>query len=317
MNSPGTLNSAAITPKLPGKAAAGSSCDAGPMSPSDSNYAANFLKKRLKEADNSYSYEVNGKMPDGSLTKWHIKYDQTLEYLMYPSLNILDDDPILVEKADSSRPGSRGRSGQGSPLGKGGGAMSRSLTMDSSGTGGGIGSRARSSPGKLRGERSPVRSSPSPNRRKGGHNVIGGGSRASSPLSMGKRTDTLIDEFMSDDEGDPRTEDGGNEDEMYGVARPEVMWEVDVTAVDKLPETEFQKQRRIFQKRVDDIGEDYLRGDLRPSVHVRAHTIRGRILCRLGGRKQDAAASFEAAANTANQVRLTDRLIDRSSSLDS
>ena len=52
-------------------------------------------------------------------------------------------------------------------------------------------------------------------------------------------------------------------------------------------------------------------------MHVRAHTIRGRILCRLGGRKQDAAASFEAAANTANQVRLTDRLIDRSSRLDS
>ena len=52
-------------------------------------------------------------------------------------------------------------------------------------------------------------------------------------------------------------------------------------------------------------------------MHVRAHTIRGRILCRLGGRKQDAAASFEAAANTANQVRLSAQLIDRSRSLGS
>ena len=49
---------------------------------------------------------------------------------------------------------------------------------------------------------------------------------------------------------------------------------------------------------------DYLRGDMRPSVHVRAHTIRGRLLCRLGGhRRQEAAVSFESAANTANQVR--------------
>ena len=40
---------------------------------------------------------------------------------------------------------------------------------------------------------------------------------------------------------------------------------------------------------------------MRPSVHVRAHIIRGRILCRVGGRRQEAAASFESAANTANQ----------------
>ena len=52
-------------------------------------------------------------------------------------------------------------------------------------------------------------------------------------------------------------------------------------------------------------GRDYLRGDMRPSVHVRAHTIRGRLLCRLGpDRRQEAAASFETAANSANEVRV-------------
>ena len=51
------------------------------------------------------------------------------------------------------------------------------------------------------------------------------------------------------------------------------------------------------------IGRDFLRGDMRPSVHVRAHLIRGRVLCRLGAdRRQEAAVSFETAASSANQV---------------
>ena len=268
MNSPSMLTGA-IAPKVPGKGAAGRSSDVDSAPNNDSNYASKFMKKRLKEADNSYSYEVDGKLPDGSMTKWKINFDQTLEYLMYPSLNILDDEPVPIDKEESSRPTSRGRVGQGSPLGRAGGGggsdMGKSMSMEPSGEFSSSRGRTRGIKGKTRGERSPSRSSPSPDRRnRGTRSAFGGGSRTSSPHAMGKRADALIDEFLSEGEEEPQTEDGDEAgDDMLGVHRPEIMWEVDVTAVDKLPETEAQKKRRNFQKRVDEIGEDYLRGGLR------------------------------------------------------
>lgn len=241
-----------MAPKMP----VAKSQSSGAAETSEENYAAKFMKKRLKEADNSYSYSVRGKMSDGSLTKWSTHYDQTLEYVMYPSLNVLDDEPIAMGK-EESRPGSRNRSVRG-------GSPVRSLTQTSGMTSGG--SRASSPAGKLRRSASPGR--PSHHHRRGQRSVIGGGSPGrSSPHSMGKRTDALIDEFMSDDE-EPQTGDGHEVDEMYGVTKPEMMWEVDVTAVDQLPETEAQKKRRLFQKRVDEIGETYLRKDLRTGYEV-------------------------------------------------
>ena len=83
-----------------------------------------FVKKRRKEIDTSYKFTVGGKLRDGSETQWTSKFDETLEYLMYPSLHSLPDDPIFADK-QGSRPNSRQRTKPGSPKRGGRGRRTR------------------------------------------------------------------------------------------------------------------------------------------------------------------------------------------------
>ncbi len=59
--------------------------------------------KRQKDADSSYNYHIAGKLKSGSRTEWRTQFDRSLEYLMFPSLQLLpqevQDAEILQSKA--------------------------------------------------------------------------------------------------------------------------------------------------------------------------------------------------------------------------
>lgn len=216
-----------------------------------SAYASNFVQKRLKEADTSYDFSVKGKMRDGSETHWTSKFDETLEYLIYPSLRSLPDDPVFSER-QGSRPNSRQRAKSAGPK-KGGGGRGRSDTFSSSvtpargGSGGSpmvkYGARSPGSPGSL---------------------VTGSPGRRVALRSKSRDTSEMLDSEDDRTEEDHAAQ-AAIEEELFqrSLRKVSLNWEVDVIAVDKLPETQEQKERREFQKRADEIGESFIREKLR------------------------------------------------------
>ena len=80
------------------------------IEPQDVDDDLAFIRKKRIEADDSFNFTIKGKIAtSGASTEWTAKFDRSLEYLMFPSLQLLPDEEQerrIIPESPNSRHGS-------------------------------------------------------------------------------------------------------------------------------------------------------------------------------------------------------------------
>jgi len=194
----------------------------------EADAAKNFRFTRMKAADAAYNFTIKGKMPNGSRTEWKSNFDRSLEYLMFPSLQLL---PQEIQEVDIIAPVKKT------------GYDKKTLGLNASS----IGSTSpKAAHGHSHGGKgSPTnRRSPSPGRR----------GWKKSPVSP------PVEHNPFDDDRSPSSQVVEEESEVIDYTRPNLYWDVSIAKPDmKRPDDAKALKEKEFQRQLNEIGEKFNR----------------------------------------------------------
>ena len=185
------------------------------------------LFRKQKKADTSYNFGISLVDKNRALNKWNAQFDHTLDFLMYPSLHVAEDENYVKEYPEITSP-LRGK-------------FTFKATSPTS--------KAKRGMGGFGGLGCPTKS-PS-------NTLPGSPSHLLSPV---KRHDYNSD---SDDSATKKAKAKEEERNRVDFTKPKLYWEVDIIPPEKQELTLEEKARREFERRVTEVGEKHNRDKLR------------------------------------------------------